>query len=155
MATSYSEDVIDALAALLAVSGTNYDLTSRVTLGHFEAGPPGAPWVTLSIASISVDPQAQQAPLSKWRVRVTIDLEGWAAGVTASPDGRIRGASRLASDLCAALGAARGLPTVGGVQVIDVVPSLTALDGDAHGIAPGYGLVAGTVVVEYLSTGRT
>lgn len=151
---AHAESVVDAIVTLLAVAGTHHDLTDRVTLGHHDAGPPSAPWVTLAIASASLASASPSAPLGKYRASVRVEVEGWAQGVTASPDGRIRAALRLLSDICAALGAARGLPAVTAINVIDVVPDLSALDGDAHGIAPGYGLVVGTIQVDFLTTGR-
>lgn len=151
---AHSESIADALVALIAVAGTHVDLTGRVTLGHAEAAPPSAPWVTLAIASASLASASPNAPLGKYRASLKVEVEGWAQGITASPDGRIRGALRLLSDLCAALGAARGLPAVSAVSVIDVVPDMSALDGDAHGIAPGYGLVVGTITIDFLTTGR-
>ncbi len=151
---AHAENIVDAIVALLAVSGSHYDLSSRVVLGHRETAPPSSPWVTLSIASASISATAPQTPLSKWRASLVVEVEGWVSGVTATPDGRIRAAMRLVSDICAALGAARGLPAVSGVTVIDVLPALSAVDGDAHGLAPGYGLAVGTITVDYLTTGR-
>ena len=146
-----SEAMIDRLVTILAIVGTEYTLTSRVTLGHVAEAPPSAPWVTLAVSGLTSKADDSATSLSKWRFSHRVEIEGWVAGVTDTPDGRLRAALRLLSDITAAIGADRSL----GARCIDVVPELTALDGDAHGLPPGYGFVAGTLVIDYHTTGRS
>lgn len=150
---STAEQIIDRIVTDLAVAGTHYTLTSRVVVGPPLEGPPSTPWVALGVASLTTRTDPESASLGRWRASLRVELEGWVDGVTATPDGRARAALRLLSDITAALGSDRLLG--GTYGVVDVVPELTALDGDAHGVAVGYGYVAGVLVIDYITAGRT
>ena len=121
----------------------HFDLSDdgRIVEGVFD-DPPMIPFVSLTFgARIGNDTQ-----LGVWEPTLILHLTAWVGGT--GPTDRKWRAVALMSDLQLALVEEQTL----GDQVHDVVlEDWDASNGDEYGLAPGYGLVVGRVVIPYRS----
>jgi hypothetical protein len=142
MATE-TEAYLDEILSVLRVAHTHYDLSdpSAVQLGIW-LQPPVEPFVCLGYVGTT---NGQGPPMRQWETTVTVELNGWATVDGQTPADAQRAALRLASDVRAALYDAFRNPSSILCGLRTFVVDLGAVNGDLAAMAPGYGVVAGSL----------
>ena len=146
----------DAVQVDHTIGGGTYDLSGvdQCKIGRFFFPPTDAlPFVWMGVGDVAG--VAEGVALGRYGRKLTIEVMGFVVADSDSVEDRVLNALDLMNDVFAA--AEDSVRTVGGVifnlsDVIDVVCVGTTFDGDEDDVAPGLGVLGGTIEISYQTT---